>query len=154
MKHSAVFLLAWTFAIMAGAAEKSGRQGAGAKSAPEVDLNGVWRGFVVEGKGDQPDQGPVHLELTIKGNRITAQRLDGGGSPLGQGTYRITTGRVNTIDAMESRGRGKPRLYLGICQIDPDLIRWCVATPGNKRPADFQTRGQQQFLLILKRQKE
>ena len=33
----------------------------------------------------------------------------------------------------------------------PEAIKWCVATPGNKRPADFETRDQQ-FLLILKRQ--
>ena len=87
-------------AAAAAGAEKPGDRGAGAKTsagtktAPDLNLDGVWRGFVVEGKGEQPDRGSVHLELTIQGDRITARRLDGGGSPLGQGTYKIAPGRV------------------------------------------------------------
>jgi len=125
----------------------------GEKAAADLDLNGVWRGFVVEGKGEQPNRGSVHLELTIKGNQITSRRLDGQGGSLGQGVYQIATERFYLLDATEVRARGKGRTYLGICKFGPDLMKWCVATPGNKRPADFETKGSQ-FLLVLKRQRQ
>jgi hypothetical protein len=146
-------LFAMTIAVVAAAAEKSGNRGTDAKTTPDINLNGIWRGFVVYGRGEQPNRGSVHLELTIKGNQITAQRLDGQGGSLGQGTYTISTERFYLLDATESRTRGKRGTYLGICKFGPDLMQWCVATPGNQRPTDFQTKGQQ-FLLILKRQRQ
>ena len=148
----------WAGLVLAGiaalaiGAEKAAEQGAGAKNASRPDLNGVWQGFVVEGKGEQPDQGPTHLELTIKGNRISSNRLDGEGGSLGNGTYTITVGRFYLIDATESRSRGKGRTYQGICKFGPDLMKWCTATPGNPRPTNFETKGQQ-ILLVLKRQR-
>jgi uncharacterized protein (TIGR03067 family) len=133
--------------------EQSGQRSGAGKKSPSVNLDGVWRGFVVEGKGEQADRGSVHLELTIKGNRIRAQRLDGEGGSLGQGAYRIKPGKPTVMDGIASRSQGKGRTYLGICEIDTDTIQWCVATPGNKRPKEFETKGQQ-FLLILKRQEQ
>ena len=148
-------LVALTTAMAMARAEGPERRSAATKdasSAPEIDLNGIWRGWVVYGKGEQSNRGTVHLELTIKGNHIRAKRLDGQGDSLGEGTYTITTERFYLLDAKEARGRGKPRAYLGICRFGPDLMKWCVATPGNNRPNDFETKGQQ-FLLILKRQR-
>lgn len=138
---------------LAFAGEKTGARTAAEKASASPDLDGVWRGFVVEGKGEQPDRGSVHLELTIQGNRISAQRLDRERGPLGQGTYRIKPGKVTLMDGIEGRTRSKSRTYQGICEIEADSIQWCVATPGNKRPKDFETKGQQ-FLLILKRKGE
>jgi hypothetical protein len=152
MRRYFLLLCAMTFAVAAVGAEKTDNRGAGAKTAPDLNLNGVWKGFVVAGKGEQPDRGSVHLELTIKGNSISAKRLDGDGGSLGEGTYKITVGRSYLIDATEVRSRGKPRTYQGICKFGPDLMQWCTATPGNPRPTNFETKGQQ-FLLILKRQK-
>jgi uncharacterized protein (TIGR03067 family) len=147
-----LLLCVLAFAIVAVGAERTDNLGAGAKTAPDLDLNGVWRGFVVKGKGEQPDRGSVHLELTIKGDRISAKRLDGEGGSLGNGTYTITVGRFYMIDATEARSRGKGRTYQGICKFGPDLMKWCTATPGNPRPTNFETKGQQ-FLLVLKRQR-
>ena len=138
-------------ALAVGAETAADRGGAGKKPA-DPDLNGVWKGFVVNGKGEDANRGPTHLELTIKDKHITAQRLDGEGGSLGQGNYKITPKQVQLMDATEIRKRGSPSTYLGICQVEPDVLKWCVATPGNKRPTDFETKGQQ-FLLILKRQK-
>jgi hypothetical protein len=149
MARGFMFLLALNVAAATMAAEAAKGKTA---AASDLDLNGVWRGFVVAGKGENPNSGTVHLELTIQGNRIVAQRLDGQGGPLGQGTYTITTARYYQLDAVENHVHGKPRGYLGICAFGPDLMRWCVATPGNARPATFETKGQQ-FLLILRRQK-
>jgi hypothetical protein len=128
------------------------KSSSGAKPAENLDLNGTWRGYVVEGKGQNPNRGSVHLELKIQGNRISAQRLDGQGGFLGEGTYQITAERFYMIDATEIRERGKGRTYLGICRFAPDLMYWSVANPGNPRPVDFETKGRQ-FLLILKRQR-
>lgn len=144
-------LCAMGFALAAAGAQQTDDRSAGAKTAP--DLSGVWRGFVVAGKGEQTDRGSVQLELTIKGNHITAQRLDGEAGPLGEGTYKIKPGRLPLMDATGNLGEGKRRTFLGICNTDADQIQWCVATPGNRRPANFETKGQQ-FLVILKRQKE
>jgi hypothetical protein len=157
MKRSFLLLLALNVAAVAMAADGGVSRSAGAKgqtpaAAADLNLDGVWRGFVVAGKGEHPNSGTVHLELTIRGKRIVAQRLDGQGGPLGQGTYTMTTARYYQMDATESRSRGKPRSYLGICAFGPDLMRWCVAPSGNGRPTTFETKGQQ-FLLILKRQK-
>ena len=107
---------------------------------------------MVYGKGEQPNRGTVHLELAIQGNRIRAQRLEPQRSSLGQGVYKIASGRPQQMDATEQGTRSKPKTYLGICSFASDTIKWCVATPNNPRPTTFETKGQQ-FLLILKRQK-
>jgi uncharacterized protein (TIGR03067 family) len=141
-----LFLLA-----SAAVAQKTDGPSPGEKPSADMDLSGLWRGFVVEGKGEQIDRGSVKLELTIKDHQITAQRLDGEAGPLGEGTYKIKPGRLTQMDATQSSGQGRRRVYLGIFKLESDQIFWCVATPGNKRPARFETKGQQ-FLLILKRQ--
>ncbi len=170
MKRCMVLLSVLAIAVVAVGAEKNtnraapekkggstasaNAKGTGEKAA-DLDLNGLWRGYVVEGKGEQPNRGSVHLELVIKGNQIVSQRLDGQGGPLGQGIYKITTtDKVYEMDAKEAtKGKGKPRTYMGIVRFGPDLMKWCVATTGNPRPTDFETKGKQ-FLLILKRQKQ
>ena len=81
----------------------------------------------MKGKGEQPDRGSVHLELTIKGSRISAKRLDGEGGSLGNGTYTITVGRFYLIDATEARGHGKAHTNQGICTFGPDLMKWASA---------------------------
>jgi hypothetical protein len=137
-------------AVVAAEADNTGGSGGTKTAGPNLD--GVWRGFVVYGRGEQTDRGTAQIELTIKGNHITARRLDGRPGPLGQGDYQYTKGRVRTLDATET-GRKKPRTYLGICSFAPDTIKWCVATPGNPRPTGFQSKGPQQYLMVLKRQK-
>lgn len=134
-------------------ADKSGKRKADTNTSSTPDLDGVWRGFVVEGKGENPNGGPTALELMIKGNRISARKSPQG-EALGEGMFKLTTvGGMSAMDAMEVRKAGRPKGYLGICDLSTDdTIKWCVATPGVRRPMNFETRGQQ-FLLILKRQK-
>jgi uncharacterized protein (TIGR03067 family) len=156
MTHSSRWWLWWMLtgvAALAAGAEKAPTGGGGASGSSNSDLNGVWRGLVVEGRGDDPNRGRTPLELTIYGNHIWARRLDGGGGSLGEGNYQISAGRPLLMDAAEMRAQGKGRIYQGICAMEADVLKWCVSSPGNKRPSEFQTKGQQ-FLLILKRQKE
>ncbi len=138
-------------AMPVAAAEEPSKKG---EAAPNLD--GVWTGFTVEGKGEKPDRGPVHLKLTIKGDHVDAERLDGQKLPMPEGTYKITPGKPMQMDGTEAnaRGRERPRVrvYLGIAELSGDTLRWCVATPNNPRPTEFETK-RPSFLVILKRQK-
>jgi len=147
--------LAW-FALVTGVLlvldpGHAAEQKAGAKDSGGVNLDGLWRGFVVNGRGENPNAGQTHLELLIRGNQIMARRLDGGGGPLGQGIYKMTPGKVIQMDAMGAvGGAGRPKTYLGICEVGNDTLKWCVSNPGGRRPAQYETKGQQ-FLLMLRR---
>jgi uncharacterized protein (TIGR03067 family) len=128
----------------------------GISAAPPTDpekLQGVWRGWVVNGKGEKPDQGPVNLEVTVQGDRITAKQLNPGADPnLGEGTFQLTVAAAaRTIDATRTSMPGKGQTYAGIYELDGDSWRWCVSPKKGERPTEFVTR-KGQFLLILKRQ--
>jgi len=123
------------------------------KPAAEVpNLDGVWQGFTVDGKGEKPNQGPVHLKLTIKGDHIDAERLDNQQLPMNEGTYKITPGKPMQMDGTETNARGRSRVFLGICELSGDTLKWCVSTR-KERPTEFETK-RPQFLVILKRQKQ
>jgi uncharacterized protein (TIGR03067 family) len=126
----------------------------GDKAAADLKaLEGTWRGWVVEGKGAAADKGPVHLEIVIRGDRITAKRLDDKDSPdLGEGTVRLGAGKPPTIDATRTAKPGKGKTYPGIYQLDGDTLRWCTAQPNGERPTELLTK-RGQFLMVLKRQK-
>ncbi len=116
-------------------------------------LEGTWRGWVVEGKGETSDRGLVQLELVIKGDRIVAKQLNGKEGSLGEGTYRLSVlGKQKAIDATRTSAPAKGRTHQGIYALEGDTLRWCVANPNGDRPTEFVTR-RGQFLLILKRQK-
>ena len=128
-------------------------------SAPGQDadlqaLQGTWRGWVVEGRGQRPDAGPVNLEITVKKDVIVAKRLGGVNKddPLGEGTFRLTVApKEKRIDATRTTAPAKGRTYAGIYEVAGDTLKWCVANPNQERPTDMVTR-RGQFLLILKRQ--
>lgn len=151
MRRQAAAVWLGLAAVLVGGAA-IGAEGPGEAPAEVPKLDGVWRGFTVEGKGENPDRGPVHLELTIKGDHIDAKRLDGQSLPMTEGTYTIVPGKPMQMDGTETSARGRTRVYLGICELAGDTLKWCVATPRNERPTDFETK-RPQFLVILKRQK-
>ncbi len=142
------WLAAALLAVPAAGGEEPGKKD---EAAPKLD--GVWTGFAVEGKGETPDRGPVHLKLTIKGDHVDAERLDGQKLPMNEGTYKITPGKPMQMDGSETNPRGKVRTYLGIAELSGDTLKWCVSTPNNPRPAEFETK-RPSFLVILKRQKQ
>ena len=152
MRRKAVVRWSWLAVALVGIAAV-GADGAEKPGADVPKLDGVWRGFTVEGKGENPDRGPVHLELTIKGNHIDAKRLDGQRLPMTEGTYKLSPGKPMQMDGTETTARGRTRTFLGICELMGDTLRWCVATPRNARPTEFETK-RPQFLVILKRQKQ
>lgn len=114
-------------------------------------LAGIWKGYVVDGRGEKPNQGPVKLEITVKNDTIIA--VQEGSKDLGEGTFtlRLMTD-AKQIDAVRSKNPGKGQTFLGIYSLDGDTFKWCVSTPKKDRPTDFVTKAGQ-FLLILKRGK-
>jgi uncharacterized protein (TIGR03067 family) len=123
------------------------------KSDDVKALQGTWRGYVVDGKGTAPDEGPVHLEIVVKGDTIVSRKLvDEGDSPLGEGSFKLAvSGETKTIDATRTNTPGKGQKFLGIYTIAGDTLKWCSATPNKERPKDLETK-RGQYLLILKRQ--
>jgi uncharacterized protein (TIGR03067 family) len=117
-------------------------------------LQGTWEGYTVEGTGEKPDRGPVHLRVTITGTRISAVDLGQGNRDLGSGTYKIDPTRsLKEIDAtgIVLPGR-RERTYPGIYEVDGDTLKWCVDNRRKNRPSEFRTIGGK-YLLILKRKK-
>jgi uncharacterized protein (TIGR03067 family) len=117
-----------------------------------ADLTGVWKGFAVEGKGENPDRGPVQLELTITPQAIAGiqvkgeQRID-----HGQGAFTLDLAAdPHVLDA--TKGGPRKQAYVGIYMLDGDTLKWCVS-PQKTRPTTFETK-KGQFLLILKREKK
>lgn len=107
-------------------------------------LVGVWKGRV--------DRGAKGHELTFTTKQIVGKKDKN--QDLGEGTFKLDLKKKPLqMDATESKGSRKGKVYLGIYSLKGDTLRWCVSTPGKKRPTKFVTEGSQ-FLLILKRQKD
>jgi uncharacterized protein (TIGR03067 family) len=135
----------------APAAAHASSPAASPQPATRPALAGNWHGFAVEGKGEQPDRGPVRLELvvtdtTIEGVEIKSDnRID-----HGKGTYTIDpSASPGTLDASRAGPNGRVEQYLGIYSVEGDTLKWCV-TRQKRRPTTFET-SKGQFLLILRR---
>lgn len=115
-------------------------------------LVGVWTGFAVEGAGEQPDRGPVKIQLTITERTIAGVQFQGERAiDHGEGTYALSlTNRPAWLDGSKPRGNNNQDVWLGIYSLDGDTLKWCVRK--KDRPTEFATRDKA-FLLILKRQK-
>jgi uncharacterized protein (TIGR03067 family) len=147
-------------AALAAAAMLAGVGTAEAQNAKAGDaekLQGKWRGWVVFGKGENPNQGPLQLELTVKGDRISSKHLGGMGGQnpdLGEGTFRLfKAGKFGAIDAVGVSGQSKNKTFLGIYSVEADTWKWCTANFNQKaRPDDFATR-KANYYMILKRER-
>jgi uncharacterized protein (TIGR03067 family) len=117
-------------------------------------LAGTWEGYVVEGEGENPDRGPVHLRVTITDSKIEAVDLDQGEKEMGSGTFQIDpTKMTREIDATGVILPGKrERTFQGIYALDGDTLKWCVDNRSQDRPSEFRTE-KGKYLLILKRKK-
>jgi len=119
--------------------------------ADELKLfQGTWRGFVVEGRGENPNRGPLELELTVKGNTMSAFDVREKKS-LGEGTFMLDPNKkLKEITATGSVNMARSRTYKGIYELNGDTLRWCVDNINQGPPTEFISR-RGQFLLILKR---
>src|SRR5215217_2248543 len=72
------------------------------EKAKAPGLDGVWEGWVVEGKGENPNRGQIHLQLTIQDNKATGKKIGGGGpggDDMGAGQFTIVDGEIKQMDA-------------------------------------------------------
>lgn len=116
-------------------------------------LTGTWSGYAVEGRGENPDRGPVKLELTISPDLIRAKQFKGKQAfDLGEGTYKLRLdGKPRHLDGDKKLDNpNRKQVWLGIYELNGDTLRWCVGKKA--RPSDFAT-GDGAFLLILKRKR-
>lgn len=125
-----------------------------AEAKARRELVGTWKGFVVEGKGENPDRGPVQLELTISERTIKGLELKGGKVvDHGEGSHSLDLAKSpRHLDAAKTNERGRKQEYVGIYSIEGDTLKWCVS-PRKTRPSEFQT-GDGGYLLILKRERK
>jgi uncharacterized protein (TIGR03067 family) len=121
--------------------------------AARKQLAGTWKGFTVEGRGENPDRGPVKLELRITEQEIAGLEFKGTNVvDHGKGAYVLDLTKTPALlDAAKTNERGRKQEYVGIYTLEGDTLKWCVS-PRKTRPTDFRT-GDGGFLLILKRQK-
>lgn len=123
--------------------------------AQEADVKskliGVWHGFAVEGKGENPDKGAVEIELTVTKDLVKAKQFKGKTIlDLGEGAFLFDLDRKPFFLDGDKKldNPNRKEVWLGIASLEGDVLKWCVGRKA--RPTDFQT-GQGAFLLILKR---
>jgi uncharacterized protein (TIGR03067 family) len=129
-------------------------QGAEADEQQErKEFVGVWKGFTVEGRGENPDRGPVKLELRIAEKTMKGLEFKGTNTvDHGEGEFALDLRQSpKHLDAWQTNERGRKVSYVGIYTLERDTLKWCVS-PQKARPETFETK-KGQFLLILKRQK-
>lgn len=117
-------------------------------------LVGVWEGYVVDGRGEKTDRGPVHLRVTITDTTISAVDLGNGNKEMGTGTFKIDpTKPIKQIDATGVVLPGKrERTFAGIYHMEGDTLKWCVDNRQKDRPTEFRS-ANGNYLLVLKRKK-
>jgi uncharacterized protein (TIGR03067 family) len=145
-------LSAWQVSLLAIAVSSVVSQADDSDEAQQRKrLSGKWLGYAVEGKGENPDRGPVKVELEINEKSIHGVTFQGG-QRVDQGEGEYTLDLSNTplrLDGAKLRLNGQKQVWLGIYTLDGDTLRWCVGR--RERPTEFETvKGQ--FLLILRRQ--
>ena len=118
-------------------------------------LDGVWKGWIVHGRGENPNEGEMEIELTVEGNRMTGRELGtkrGPAEGLGAGTFTMTgNGKTGNIDTDGTSGPQDGRHSMGIYELDGDTLKWCVTQRNRVRPTTMATdRGN--YLLILRKQ--
>lgn len=151
--------LRWEMFLAVASFAAPSRYAMNAADDDRAKFAGVWQGFVVEGRGDRPDRGPVKLEITVTGDKMSSRDLnarDTSKADLGEGTYKLDGAQnPKTIDATGTNGQNRGKLFPGIYLVDGNTLKWCVANPGKQRPTEFISRPSGgQFLMVLKRVKK
>src|SRR5438046_2664848 len=89
-RSSAAGILLLLALIPTFAADKAGGK--------EASLDGVWQGGIIDPNGSTH----MRIEVTIKGETMTARKLDRGEESLGEGAYQITAGQPARLDAVRT----------------------------------------------------
>lgn len=138
-----------------GTATKETSSSATASVSPIDKGPQLWRGWIVEGRGETPDSGQMQIELYIEGNRIVGREVGVDASPyrqgLGAGTFVMTGSTAQgNLDAMYTEGPHTGQTCLGIFQMEGDRLRWCASNRDGYRPQEFAT-GSGCWLMLLQK---
>jgi uncharacterized protein (TIGR03067 family) len=96
-------------------------------------LEGTWEQLEVieSGKKTVTPEG-VQLWAIIRGNTY---RVEGCGKVFAEGTLKLDPSKKPPpIDFTRTRGESKGETFLAVYELKGDLLRICVALPGNARP--------------------
>jgi hypothetical protein len=123
------------------------------KDGGRPPIIGMWRGWIVDGRGENPNRGTMQIELSITPDRIAGREVGPrGDSPpdLGIGAYSLTgNAKQGFLDARYLTGPQTGQTCLGVFRFEDDVFYWCCSNRGN-RPNDFITSGGW-WLMILRR---
>lgn len=126
----------------------------GQKPIPIPVKPGLWRGWIVDGRGEDPNNGMMQVELLIVGNTIAGREVtpQGGSTApnLGVGTFVMAgNSQAGYLDALYTGGPHAGRQCLGIFRTQGRELHWCVSNRTGQRPDGFAT-GNGYYLLILR----
>jgi uncharacterized protein (TIGR03067 family) len=79
-----------------------------------------------------------------------------GDKVIAEATVKLDpTKKPKTIDVTFAEGERKGKTVLGICEIESDALRVCVARPGDERPVEFSAKvGNGHILIVYTRDKK
>jgi uncharacterized protein (TIGR03067 family) len=138
-------------------ATPSGTRPGASTQAMDPNTPQIWRGWIVQGRGDNPNENQMEIELTITGNQIRGRQVGRGGGPggppggLGTGTF-VMDAAAGTLDVTQTEGQNAGKHYPGIFSLDGDTLRWCVSNTERRRPTQLATLGASAYLMVLRRQ--
>lgn len=119
-------------------------------------LTGTWGTltFVNDGKKIGKDEAKTHTATYSADRKYQAYQGD---KLVFEGTLKIDpTKKPKTIDVTErSKVEGKPKVFLGIYELDGDKLKVCFAPPGKERPTEFSSEpGSGRFVSVRQRQRK
>jgi uncharacterized protein (TIGR03067 family) len=118
----------------------------------EEKLAGTWRVVSVEiGGMNVPPREFRDLRITYKDGKFTARR---GQEPAREGTYKLDPmKRPKTMDIIHKSEAERGQTQLAIYALSGNTLKICSCVSGKERPADFVTRDQPEYtLMVLKRE--
>jgi uncharacterized protein (TIGR03067 family) len=110
-------------------------------------LQGDWTAVKAEQNG-KPDESVRGHQLTFKGDRFTIRSK---GKVLYQGTYKLDPSKKPAaIDFVHGEGDLKEKVWLGIYQLDGDMLQVCDNAPdlSKGRPTTFTSKADSGHILI------
>lgn len=111
-----------------------------------ITIDGIWKVASVELAGTAVpglEDAELILERGTKAFTLPGGRVE-------KGTYRVDTSKKPV--EIDSTTEGKDATEKGICSVEGDMLKLCIATQGGPRPTSFVTKsGTDQILIVLRR---
>jgi uncharacterized protein (TIGR03067 family) len=116
-------------------------------------FEGTWKFVSIEVEGMKvPEDMIKGQRLNCKGTQFTAEGM----GEAFKGTFKVDASKKpKTIDVHFTEGPEKGNTLLGIYELEGDVYKVCLGTPGKSRPTEFVSKpGSGHVLEILHREKK